>query len=117
MDEPQPVDLADLAGDLLAQAATTSARRAARTFAHPAGGLRQTVIALLGGTELSEHESPGPATLQLLRGRARLVAGDREIALTAGALVPVPSARHSLHADEDTVAVLTIAVAEQASAE
>jgi quercetin dioxygenase-like cupin family protein len=37
--------------------------------------LRQTLIALAGGRSLGEHESPGEATLQVLRGRVRLRAG------------------------------------------
>ena len=38
--------------------------------------LRQTLIALTAGQQLDEHENPGEATLQVLHGRVRLVAGD-----------------------------------------
>ena len=37
--------------------------------------LRQTVIALRAGQALAEHENPGEATVHVLRGRVRLVAG------------------------------------------
>ncbi|MGB0101656.1 MAG: LuxR family transcriptional regulator, partial [Nocardioides sp.] len=33
--------------------------------------LRQTLIALVGGRSLGEHDSPGEATLQVLHGRVR----------------------------------------------
>jgi quercetin dioxygenase-like cupin family protein len=103
-------DLGALAEELLARAAQTGARRAARTLAHPVDGLRQTVVALLGGSELQEHESPGAASLLVLRGRARLVAGDDAVVVGAGEVVPIPPVRHSLHADEDTVVLLSVAV-------
>ncbi|TFV91355.1 cupin [Blastococcus sp. CT_GayMR16] len=105
-----PVDLAALAGELLGTAASAQARRAAHTLAHPVDGLRQTVIALLAGAELGEHESPGPASLQVLRGRVRLVWTDAAMALGTGEIAPVPMQRHSLHADEDSVLLLSVAV-------
>jgi hypothetical protein len=65
-----PVDLAVLAGELLDKATREHSGRAARTLPHPVDGLRQTVIALRGGAALDEHESPGPASLLVLRGRS-----------------------------------------------
>jgi quercetin dioxygenase-like cupin family protein len=108
--ESGPVDLAALATDLLDRAAAAHARRAAHTLAHPVDGLRQTVIALLAGAELGEHESPGPASLQVLRGRVRVVAGPAALALAAGQIAPIPDQRHSLHSDEDSVVLLSVAV-------
>lgn len=105
-----PVDLFALAGELLEKAAGAHAHRAAHTLAHPVDGLRQTVIALLGGTDLGEHESPGPASLQVIRGRVRVVAGDGAVVLSAGQIAPVPMQRHGLHADEDSVVLLSVAV-------
>ncbi len=46
----------------------------------------------------------------MLRGRVRLVAGDDVIEVGPHELSPVPDRRHSLHADEDTVVLLSIAV-------
>ena len=37
--------------------------------------LRQTLIALVGGRSLGEHEAPGEATLQVVSGAVRLTAG------------------------------------------
>lgn len=109
-DAPGPVDLTALATELLEKAATARARRAARTLAHPVEGLRQTVMALLAGADLGEHESPGPASLQVLRGQVRIVAGNGSVPLRAGVIAPVPMTRHGLHADEDSVVLLSVAV-------
>jgi quercetin dioxygenase-like cupin family protein len=108
--ESGPVDLTALATELLEKAATVRARRAARTLAHPVEGLRQTVMALLAGADLGEHESPGAASLQVLRGQVRIVAGNGSVPLRAGEIAPVPMQRHSLHADEDSVVLLSVAV-------
>jgi len=107
-------DLQLLADDLLTRAADVHARRAARTLPHPAEGLRQTVIALRAGAELGEHESPGPASLVVLRGRVRLVAGAEVIEVGPHEFIPLPDRRHSLHAGEDSVVLLSIAVPDRA---
>ncbi|RBY79673.1 cupin [Blastococcus sp. TF02A-26] len=110
-DASTPIDLQSLGTELLEQAGSARAGRAGRTLPHPVDGLRQTVIALNTGEELSEHESPGPATLLVIRGRVRLVAGDDSVELGAHQLSPIPNRRHSLHADEDSVVLLSVAVA------
>jgi quercetin dioxygenase-like cupin family protein len=108
------VDLQQLSADLLARAAGERARRAASTLPHPVDGLRQTLIALLGGAELGEHESPGPASLVVLQGRVRVLAGEQTVELGAQQFSPVPDRRHSLRADEDSVVRLSVAVPERA---
>ena len=52
-----------------------SGRSAATVFGGADHVLRQTMIAMRAGAALAEHESPGEATLQVLRGRVRLTAG------------------------------------------
>lgn len=99
-------DLQELADQLL----QAPGDRAARTLPHPVDGLRQTVLALKAGAALHEHESPGSASLLVLRGRARLVAGDDTVTLVANQVAPIPDRRHSLEADEDTVVLLSVAV-------
>jgi quercetin dioxygenase-like cupin family protein len=111
-----PIDLQALADDLLEDATAGDAGRAARTLPHPVDGLRQTVIALRAGGELAEHESPGPASLLVIRGRVRLIAGDRTIDLATHVFSPVPNRRHSLQADEDSVVLLSVAVPGRAPA-
>jgi quercetin dioxygenase-like cupin family protein len=69
--------------------------------------MRQTALALLAGASLDEHENPGEATLQVLSGRVELrAAGDTREART-GDLIEVPQARHSVHALEDSIILLT----------
>jgi quercetin dioxygenase-like cupin family protein len=108
------VDLSTLADELARRAADEHSGRAASTLPHPVDGLRQTVIALRSGAELGEHESPGAATLLVLRGRVRLVAGDEAVEIGAHQIGPVPNRRHSLHADEDSVVMLSVAVPQRA---
>ncbi|RYP87812.1 LuxR family transcriptional regulator [Nocardioides guangzhouensis] len=103
--------LEDLADQQLALAGKAASGRAAHTV-H--GGhehaLRQTLIALAAGRELAEHESPGEATLQVVRGRVRLTAGADVAALDRGALVTIPPTRHAVAALEDSAVLLTVVV-------
>ena len=103
-------NLHDLGRELLERAADEGPRRAARTLPHPVDGLRQTMIALKVGAELSEHESPGPASLLVIRGHVHLVAGEETVELRTHEIGPIPNRRHSLHADEDSVVLLSVAV-------
>jgi len=102
--------LTALARQQLTHARTASAGRSAHTIY---GGhehvLRHTLIALLGGQELEEHENPGEATVHVLHGRVRLHSGDVTWEGTPGDLLVVPDARHSLEALEDSSVLLTVA--------
>jgi quercetin dioxygenase-like cupin family protein len=71
--------------------------------------LRQTVIALTAGRELSEHENPGEATVHVLLGRVRLNGNGHAWEGSPGDLLIIPPARHSLEALEDSVVLLTVA--------
>ncbi|BEL06821.1 cupin domain-containing protein [Actinoplanes sichuanensis] len=102
--------LSGLAEQHLAIARQASNGRSAQTVhGGHAGVLRQTLIALAGGRQLDEHESPGEATLQVLHGHVRLIAGADEQAATTGELLAIPDARHSLKAVHDSVVLLTVA--------
>jgi len=105
----ESVSLTGLAADKLAEAQKSHSGRAAHTI-H--GGhtheLRQTVLALLSGHELAEHDSPGEATLQVLQGHVRLTAGDDAWEGKGGDYVAIPPRRHALHAVEDSVVMLTV---------
>ncbi len=70
--------------------------------------LRQTVVALVAGRSLDEHESPGEATLQVLSGKVRLDAGSDSWEGSAGDLLVIPPVRHSVHALEDSAVLLTV---------
>lgn len=102
--------LTELADEQLERARSSSSGRAAVTI-H--GGrehdMRQTLIALAEGHSLGEHESPGEASLQVLRGTVRLsVAGDTWTGGEGDYLV-IPPARHDLTAATDAVVLLTVA--------
>lgn len=71
--------------------------------------LRQTLIALVAGQRLDEHENPGEATVHVLRGRVRLVDGDVSWEGIGGDLIIVPDAPHALEALEDSAVLLTVA--------
>jgi len=46
----------------------------------------------------------------VLQGTVRVLAGNGGTALRAGEIAPVPMGRHGLHADEDSVVLLSVAV-------
>ncbi len=105
----ESLSLHALADEQLAAAQAAHSGRSAHTV-H--GGrdhlLRQTVIALAAGHELAEHESPGQATLQVLRGRVRVSTANGEWRGAAGDFLILPAERHGLHADDDSVVLLTV---------
>ena len=105
----ESISLNSLGDEALAEARKSHSGRAAHTI-H--GGheheLRQTVLALLAGQELSEHDSPGEASLQVLRGHVRLTAGAEAWDGRAGDYVVIPPHRHALQAVEDSVVMLTV---------
>jgi quercetin dioxygenase-like cupin family protein len=105
----ESISLTSLAYEKLAEAQQSHSGRAAHTI-H--GGhnheLRQAVMALLVGHDLSEHDSPGEATLQVLRGHVRLTTGDDAWDGKTGDDVAIPHERHALHAVEDSVIMLTV---------
>lgn len=72
--------------------------------------LRQTLIALVSGEALEEHDSPGEATVQVLSGRVRLIAGEHLWEGAVGDLLVIPDERHALEAMEDSSVLLTVAL-------
>lgn len=71
--------------------------------------LRQTLIALLAGRSMAEHENPGEATVVVHKGRVRLIAGQDAWEGRTGDLLIIPDERHGLEAIEDSVILLTVA--------
>lgn len=86
-----------------------SGRSAHTVYGGHARVLRQTLIALTVGSVLSEHENPGEATIHVLSGRVQLSAGETTWDGSAGDLLIVPDARHSLRAIEPSAILLTVA--------
>jgi quercetin dioxygenase-like cupin family protein len=105
----EPVMLAELADDLVADLANHPAGRTARTIlSGPV--MRAVVIAIAEGAEMAEHDSPPAATLQVVRGHVTLRTGDRQWSALAGELVPIPPQRHSVVAHTDSAVLLTVAL-------
>ena len=101
--------LTALARQQLTLAREASSGRSARTvYGGHERTLRQTLIALTAGHRLEEHDSPGEATVHVLHGRVRLVAGDTSWDGSAGDLIAVPADRHALEAVEDSAVLLTV---------
>jgi len=94
--------------------AASSGRSAETVFGGHEHALRQTVIALTAGSALDEHENPGEATIQVLRGRVRLTAGQVAWEGRTGDLLVVPDARHALAAIENSAVLLTVSKTGQA---
>jgi len=108
-DHSGTVAVESVATELLEEARRNHSRRAARTVVSGTSQ-RATLIALVEGAELAEHDAPGAATLQLLVGSARLHTRSKEWVLAAGQLVAMPPQRHALTALTDTVVLLTVAL-------
>ena len=105
----ESVSLTELATEKLAEARQSHSGRAAHTvYGGHTHELRQTLLALLAGHDLSEHDSPGESTLQVLQGHVRLTTSGDAWDGKAGDYLPIPRERHALHAVEDSVVVLTV---------
>jgi len=106
----QKFSLQAMGRELLERAGGASGGRAAATVI---GGhervLRQTVIAMVKGAALGDHENPGEASVHVLAGRVRLSAGEHSWEGRHGDLLVVPDSSHNLEALEDSAVLLTVA--------
>lgn len=102
------ISLDATAREQLEAARRSEAHRAATTVV---GGhehvMRQTVVALVAGADLAEHDSPGEASLYVVSGRIELRADGDSWQARTGDLLEIPPMRHSLHALEDSAVLLT----------
>lgn len=101
--------LTDVATRQLALAAESAAGRSTHTII---GGsrrrLRQSVVTLVSGTRLSEHDFPGESTLHVLSGTVRLDTATGSMTGESGDLLIIPPERHGLTALTDTAILLTV---------
>jgi quercetin dioxygenase-like cupin family protein len=105
-----PLDLAEAGQTLLDEARQMASGRAAKSLTPGAHApLTQTLLTLCAGRELGAHEANGPATLYLVSGRATLESDEVTVELRTGQWATIPPSKHNLRADEDTIALLTVA--------
>jgi quercetin dioxygenase-like cupin family protein len=105
----QKVSLRALARTELELAMQANSGRSAKTvFGGHEHQLRQTLIALRAGESLSEHESPGEATLYVVQGRVLLKSGESSWNGSPGDLMTIPDGLHAVDAIEDSVILLTV---------
>lgn len=98
-------DLTSLAETHLDAARRSEHGRSAELLLHD-GVLRQTIIALTAGSELSEHNSPHAASVQVLVGHVQVTGVDTP-SLREGELALLTHARHAVTAHEDSAFLLT----------
>jgi quercetin dioxygenase-like cupin family protein len=104
----QKMSLDAIAHQQLTDARKAHAGRSATTvFGGHEHALRQTVIALLAGSALGDHENPGEATIYVISGRVEISAGSDVWQGRSGDLLIVPDTTHGLRALEDSVVLLT----------
>jgi quercetin dioxygenase-like cupin family protein len=108
-DHPEVSQVDAVASELLKEAKGHATHRAARTLVTGVAQ-RATLIAMLEGVDLAEHDAPPAATLQVVTGRVRLHTRDRDLVLEPGQLAAVPRQRHGLTALTDAAVLLTVAL-------
>jgi quercetin dioxygenase-like cupin family protein len=71
--------------------------------------LRLVLVTMRAGAMLDEHTAPGPITIQALRGRFVVTAGDRDHTLDEGGLIAIGAGvRHAVRAVDGGAFLLTI---------
>lgn len=107
---PEQVELIDLTLEkqqLYESARTTVARRAGTTV-YRGDGVRQTLVVILAGEEMAEHESPQEGFVHVMEGKVRINGYERAWEIHSGQLLPVPPEKHSVTALEDSILTITV---------
>ena len=92
----------------LARQGETSGRSAKTIHGGKDKALRQTLVVMLAGHRMDEHDSPGEATLLVLAGNLTLHTAESQIELHDGDFLVIPPERHSVDAVEDSAFLLTV---------
>lgn len=99
-------DLDAMAERLMTQARADQHGRSAELITRD-GPLRQTLIALTNHSRLAEHNAPKACSLYVLQGRVMVTTNGTGESIGQGQLELVPSERHGLTAQDDSVVLLT----------
>ncbi|HEX8973230.1 LuxR family transcriptional regulator [Oryzihumus sp.] len=101
--DQQVSELGDAAGK------AGNGRSARMLYGGPTSTLTQTVIAMREGARLGDHESPGEATMLVLRGRLRVASQGQSWEGAEGDLLELPLETHAVEAVTDAAFLLTAA--------
>jgi quercetin dioxygenase-like cupin family protein len=71
--------------------------------------MKQTLVAITEGNEMSDHVAPGSATMHVLRGALTVTWDGEHLQMTDGQWAILPTQLHRVRADADTVAIVTAA--------
>jgi quercetin dioxygenase-like cupin family protein len=103
------LDLPAILGSMKQEATWRMARRNAMTLVKQPI-FRVVLVALQAGAEIGAHETEGPITVQAIEGRLAVHVEADELVLSAGQLLILrPGLRHSIHAQDDSAFLLTLA--------
>lgn len=106
----ETIDLNALADEHVAAAkGASNGRSSTSVVGDHTATLRSNLIALAQGAALQDHESPGEATLLVLRGSIEFHAQGESVTVREGQMLVIPPARHGLSAVTDAVVLLTVA--------
>lgn len=104
-DQPEQEPLETIAQRHLDEARVTEHGRSAARLSQD-GVLRNSIVALREGGELSEHNSPHAASMLVLIGSVRVTSGDRHEDYDEGTLHVLTHERHSVTALADCAFLL-----------
>ena len=85
---PAQLQLVDLNAEqeVLRDAANNAVARRAGSTVYRGDGVRQTLVVILAGEEMAEHESPQEGFVHVLEGKIRLNGDNRSWEISAGQL-------------------------------
>ncbi len=107
--EVMTFDLPAILGSMKQEQSWRTANRNAMTLVKQPV-FRVVLVALRAGTDIADHETEGPITVQALEGRLAIHAGEDEFVLGAGQLLVLrPGLRHAMRAEDDSAFLLTLA--------
>lgn len=101
-------DLADAIAQLRRESAWATHSRSAVTLLKDRG-MRVVLVGLHRDATVEAHKAEGPISVHVLSGAIRITAGGEKLALKAGQILTLEEGiEHDLHADEESVFLLTI---------